>query len=61
MAQVQADTLEAHNAHRALHGALPLQWSEECSQYAQAQADVCQRLGTLSHGARASRVCNAEK
>jgi hypothetical protein len=47
-----AKTLKAHNDLRARHGAPPLQWSDECFQAAQVQANACQSLGVLSHGSQ---------
>jgi len=39
-----------HNVLRRQHGAPLLQWSDECAEYAQKQADECQCNGGLSHG-----------
>jgi len=43
-------TLDAHNMKRAVHGAPPLQWSDECYESALAQARKCEAQNTLSHG-----------
>merc|ERR1719240_415330 len=45
-----AETLEVHNELRALHGAPPLKWSEECFVEAKKQAEACQAKSTLFHG-----------
>lgn len=45
----KGDVLEAHNERRALHGCLPLKWSDECFKLAKKQADACQKKGGLFH------------
>lgn len=42
--------LDAHNALRAKHGAPPLEWSDECSEHALAQAQICNDSGAMQHG-----------
>jgi hypothetical protein len=47
---IQEDTLAVHNALRAAHGAPPLEWSDECAEWAQKQADAMAEKGSLFHG-----------
>jgi hypothetical protein len=42
-------TLAVHNALRAAHGSPPLEWSDECAQYAQMQADSMAAAGSIGH------------
>lgn len=42
--------LDAHNALRAQHGAPPLEWDDDCSEHALAQAQICLDSGGLQHG-----------
>lgn len=43
----RGEGLRAHNELRAVHGAPPLEWSEECSRLAKAWADRCEQAGCL--------------
>ena len=43
-------TLDAHNEFRALHGAPPLEWSDECAEMALEQAEACEVEERLHHG-----------
>merc|ERR1719487_2628722 len=42
-------TLAVHNALRAAHGAPPLEWSDECAEYAQMQADKMAADQAIGH------------
>ena len=42
--------LARHNSLRALHGAPPLEWSDQCTANAQLQADACAEQKSLFHG-----------
>jgi hypothetical protein len=45
-----AAVLELHNRARALHGAPPLVWSDECFELAKAQASQCALSDLATHG-----------
>ncbi len=45
-----AAVLELHNRARALHGAPPLVWSDECFELAKAQASQCALNNLATHG-----------
>jgi len=49
-AQWITETLDAMNTRRKLHGAPPLEWSEECYKAAKMQADACDEQNLLHHG-----------
>lgn len=42
--------LAVHNELRARHGAPPLQWSDECYEFARRQANECSQFHCLRHG-----------
>ncbi len=44
-----ASVLEEHNKLRAMHGAPPLQWSDDCEQSARAAAEHCHTVNRLEH------------
>ena len=43
------ETLSVHNQYRELHGAPPLEWSEECYTEAKNAANHCSQIGRLDH------------
>jgi hypothetical protein len=49
MSSIVQETLDAHNALRAAHGAPPLEWSDECAEHAQMQADAMAAAGSIFH------------
>jgi hypothetical protein len=49
MGSIVQETLDIHNALREAHGAPPLEWSDECAELAQMQADAMAAAGSIFH------------